>query len=275
MVDEAVLFVTVIERHEPVAIVHEKPIAQSQAPSTSAPLTEASPLESSGGRNKCRSIPEPLAAGITGSDARALVPTLSAPAAASTVAAHEPHRRTRARLPVLPPPRTAPRCCVLRAVPWIPPDLLACFLAAMIECWRRQHQDRSAATWPSGACLVARTGVTLAACPSRKCWPGGSWSLGAGRPAEWWRSWPCPRACRARACFKVEGPADAPVVRELEGPRRSTSNRMQRDAERELRPVLEAIQALGGKAALARPSAAWVCARVREHLKLTEGLALD
>jgi len=75
--------------------------------------------------------------------------------------------------------------------------------------------------------------------------------------------------------FKVEGPADAPVVRELEGATTIDLNRMQRDAERELRPVLEAIQALGGKAALARPSAAWVCARVREHLKLTEGLALD
>lgn len=72
--------------------------------------------------------------------------------------------------------------------------------------------------------------------------------------------------------FKVEGPADAPTVRELEGATTIDLGRMQREVELELRPAVAAIVAAGGKAAVARPAPAWVCGKVREHLKATESL---
>jgi hypothetical protein len=75
--------------------------------------------------------------------------------------------------------------------------------------------------------------------------------------------------------FRVDGPADAPVVRELEAATTIDLGRMQRDVERELKPVLDAIGALGGKAAITRPSSSWVCGKVRDHLAATEGLELD
>ena len=72
--------------------------------------------------------------------------------------------------------------------------------------------------------------------------------------------------------FKVEGPADAPNIRELPGATTIDLGRMQRDVERELGPVVATIRALGGHAAITRPSPAWVCGKVRDHLKATEGL---
>jgi len=74
--------------------------------------------------------------------------------------------------------------------------------------------------------------------------------------------------------FKLEGPADAPTVRELPGATTIDLGRLQRDVERELGPVVQTIQALGGQAAITRPSSAWVCGKVRDHLKATEGLDL-
>ena len=74
--------------------------------------------------------------------------------------------------------------------------------------------------------------------------------------------------------FKVEGPADAPSIRELPGATTIDLGRMQRDVQQELGPVVETIRALGGHAAIARPSPSWVCGKVREHLKASEGIDL-
>lgn len=75
--------------------------------------------------------------------------------------------------------------------------------------------------------------------------------------------------------FRVDGPADAPVVRELDAATTIDLSRFDRDAQRDLEPALAAIAARGGIAAVARPSPAWVCGVVRVHLERTEGLHID
>jgi hypothetical protein len=75
--------------------------------------------------------------------------------------------------------------------------------------------------------------------------------------------------------FKVEGPADAPRVAELPPETTIDLGRMQRDVASELQPALDAIAALGGKAAITVPAAAWVCDVLRRHLEETEDVVLD
>ncbi|MBW2454803.1 MAG: hypothetical protein JRI68_09840, partial [Deltaproteobacteria bacterium] len=72
--------------------------------------------------------------------------------------------------------------------------------------------------------------------------------------------------------FKVAGPTTAPVVVELPGATTVDLGRFTRDLEQDLQPAVDAIVALGGTAAITRPSADWVCRQVRTHLKEHEGI---
>lgn len=74
--------------------------------------------------------------------------------------------------------------------------------------------------------------------------------------------------------FKVAGPAEAPEVSELPPETTIDLGRMQRDVAGELQPALDAIAALGGKPAIARPKAEWVCDQVRAYLLDLEGVEL-
>lgn len=75
--------------------------------------------------------------------------------------------------------------------------------------------------------------------------------------------------------LRVEGPASAPAVRELEAATTIDLGRFDREAAAELAPALAEIEARGGISAIARPSPAWVAAQVRAHLERTEGLHVD
>src|SRR5262245_58150700 len=75
--------------------------------------------------------------------------------------------------------------------------------------------------------------------------------------------------------FKVDGPASAPVVQELPPATTVDLGRFDREAQRELQPAIRALEALGGKGAIARPSPAWVCGHVKAHLKAAEGLDVE
>ncbi len=75
--------------------------------------------------------------------------------------------------------------------------------------------------------------------------------------------------------FKVDGSAAAPEITELPPATTIDLGRFDRDAQNELNPALRAIAANGGKAAIARPAPAWVCAIVRRHLEAAEGLDVE
>ncbi len=75
--------------------------------------------------------------------------------------------------------------------------------------------------------------------------------------------------------FRIEGPASAPAVRELEAATTIDLGRFDRDAQEELEPALAEIAARGGVGAIARPAPAWVAAQVRAFLERTEGLVID
>lgn len=75
--------------------------------------------------------------------------------------------------------------------------------------------------------------------------------------------------------FRVEGPASAPIVRELEAATTIDLGRFDRDAQAELEPARAEIAKRGGVAAIARPAPAWVCGHVRAFLERTEGLRVD
>lgn len=75
--------------------------------------------------------------------------------------------------------------------------------------------------------------------------------------------------------FRVEGPASAPAVREIEAATTIDLGRFDREAAEELAPALAEIAARGGVGAIARPAPAWVAAQVRAHLERTEGLHVD
>ncbi len=75
--------------------------------------------------------------------------------------------------------------------------------------------------------------------------------------------------------FKVAGPTTAPRVEELPGATTVDLGRFNRELEQELQPVIDAIKALGGAAAVTRPAAEWVCRQVRNYLKEHEGIDID
>lgn len=75
--------------------------------------------------------------------------------------------------------------------------------------------------------------------------------------------------------FRLDGPASAPTVTELPPATTIDLGRFDHDAQRELAPALRAIESLGGKAAITRPAPAWVCGRIRAHLKDTENLDIE
>ena len=75
--------------------------------------------------------------------------------------------------------------------------------------------------------------------------------------------------------FRVEGPASAPSVREIEAATTIDLGRFDREAQEELAPAVAEIVARGGVASVARPSPAWVAGHVRAHLERTEGLHID
>ncbi|MBI4701400.1 MAG: hypothetical protein HY744_09610 [Deltaproteobacteria bacterium] len=75
--------------------------------------------------------------------------------------------------------------------------------------------------------------------------------------------------------FVLSGPVGVPAVRELARATTVDLNHFSAETEHVLRPVLEAIEQLGGKAAIARPSPAWVCGQIRDYLWAKEGLEID
>jgi hypothetical protein len=75
--------------------------------------------------------------------------------------------------------------------------------------------------------------------------------------------------------FKVSGPASAPAIEELPPATTVDLGRFDADAQRELAPALLVLSAKGGKAAITRPSAAWVCGHVKAYLKKSEDLDVD
>jgi hypothetical protein len=80
---------------------------------------------------------------------------------------------------------------------------------------------------------------------------------------------------RGSRLFRVDGPANAPNVVELPSATTIDLGRFDREAESELRPAIDAVKALGGMAAIAKPSSAWVCDEVRAFLKKSEGIKVD
>jgi hypothetical protein len=80
---------------------------------------------------------------------------------------------------------------------------------------------------------------------------------------------------RGSRLFRVSGAATQPMVQELPPATTIDLGRFDREAQELLAPVLGAIEAYGGKGAIARPAAAWVCSRVRAHLKETEGIDVE
>ncbi len=75
--------------------------------------------------------------------------------------------------------------------------------------------------------------------------------------------------------FKVAGPTTAPLVEELPGATTVDMGLFNRELEQELQPTVDAIKALGGTAAITRPTSDWVCRQVRDYLKKHEGVDID
>jgi hypothetical protein len=75
--------------------------------------------------------------------------------------------------------------------------------------------------------------------------------------------------------FRLSGPASDPRVDELPSATTIDLARFDLDTKADLEPAADQIRALGGQAAISRPSPAWVAGRVRAFLKETEGLDVD
>lgn len=77
--------------------------------------------------------------------------------------------------------------------------------------------------------------------------------------------------------FKVQGPADNPVVSELDSATTVDLGRFERELQADLAPALEEIRRQGGAgaAAIAKPKAAWVAEMVARHLRDAEGVAVE
>ena len=83
------------------------------------------------------------------------------------------------------------------------------------------------------------------------------------------------RAGLGSRMFRLEGPANAPSVSELEGATTIDLARMQLEVQRSLQPTVDEIAALGGHAAITRPSPGWVCDQVQAHLDASAESAPD
>ena len=104
---------------------------------------------------------------------------------------------------------------------------------------------------------------------------GGIVETGAGMPGAVIAYAAVSGGTKGSRLFRVDGPASAPVVTELPPATTIDLGRFDHDAQRELTPAVRAIESLGGKAAITRPAPAWVCARVKAHLKATENLDIE
>jgi hypothetical protein len=82
-------------------------------------------------------------------------------------------------------------------------------------------------------------------------------------------------AGRQSRLFRVSGPAAGAKVTELPTATTVDATRFQRELEVDLAPALVAARATGTKVHITRPKDAWVTGLVREHLKTSEGLAID
>ncbi len=65
--------------------------------------------------------------------------------------------------------------------------------------------------------------------------------------------------------FQVSGPVAAPRIDELPPATTVDLGRFRREIELALAPELEAVKRRGGAAAIARPSADWLCRLVLDH----------
>ncbi len=95
---------------------------------------------------------------------------------------------------------------------------------------------------------------------------GGIVEPGAGRPGRvsaFVAYNPRPGASRL---FQVSGSALAPEVTELPSATTIDLGQFRRELEAELRPLVDEISAMGGRAAIAEPKADWVAELVRRHL---------
>jgi hypothetical protein len=75
--------------------------------------------------------------------------------------------------------------------------------------------------------------------------------------------------------FRVGGSPAEPEIREIPPATTIDLSRCRAELESELAPAVEAIEARGGRAAIAQPSADWVCTQVRAFLLRTEGVTLE
>jgi hypothetical protein len=82
-------------------------------------------------------------------------------------------------------------------------------------------------------------------------------------------------AGRSSRLFKVQGPASAPVVTELDAATTVDVNRFRQEVAEDVAPALAEIRSSGGAAAVAVPSARWVADVVRRHLSEVEGTEVD
>ena len=79
-------------------------------------------------------------------------------------------------------------------------------------------------------------------------------------------------AGRQSRLFRVNGPASAVKVTELEAATTVDTRRFQRELEEDLAPTLLALRVHGEPVHITRPKDVWVTGFVRDHLKKTEGL---
>jgi hypothetical protein len=93
---------------------------------------------------------------------------------------------------------------------------------------------------------------------------GGIVEPGAGRPGAV-SAYVALSTGRASRLFKVQGPADRPVVTELDRATTVDLARFQLEVARDLEPALHEIRARGGPAGVSTPSSAWVCDLVKAY----------
>jgi hypothetical protein len=82
-------------------------------------------------------------------------------------------------------------------------------------------------------------------------------------------------AGRQSRLFRVNGPATAAKVTELEAATTVDPRRFQRELEEDLAPALQALRVQGEPVHITRPKDAWVTGLVRDHLKASEGIDVD
>jgi hypothetical protein len=91
---------------------------------------------------------------------------------------------------------------------------------------------------------------------------GGIVEPGGGRPGAV-SAYVALSAGHTSRLFKVQGPADRPIVTELDSATTVDLGRFQLEVSRDLEPALHEIQSRGGAAGVSTPSNAWVCDLVK------------